>query len=222
MRAVHAITNFPRVYPGEATGANEQDFCARKLKAIRHLDGVCQQHVKATARNLQLAREHRLRPVVLVRNIFDIVPSLTDHFHHESRHFPTGFVPEWFLNADEEKKWMFTIKLHLPWYLNFLLSWQEAEQELPIYWLTYQQLFANPTEVIRDLLCFWNISVPEKSIEYGLQQVAIQNTRMNKGIAGRGQLLSSYHRQELLELVDLTNLPPRLESLIGIDAEDNT
>ncbi len=216
MRLMHEITQFPRVYLGEERGANEQDFSASILHRVRYQDGVCNQHVKGTTRNRQLAKAHHLRPVVLVRNIYDVVISLNDHFHNESCDCPTGYVPRGHCALPQEDQLMFVIRFHLPWFFNFLLSWYEAQDELPIYWLSYEQLFQDQKRVLDEVLNFWDISVSREAIEQGVINIQHRDTRLNKGVRGRGASLSKELKQEITSLANSAGLDSDLMSLIGV------
>ncbi len=57
-------------------------MCARKLRCLRER-AVVQQHVKGTQDNVRLMKEYAIRPIVNVRNIFDVILSLQDHWERE-------------------------------------------------------------------------------------------------------------------------------------------
>ncbi|MEW4527077.1 sulfotransferase domain-containing protein [Maioricimonas sp. JC845] len=213
---MHEITGFPRVHPTEHLGGHEQDFSKRELHAIRHANGVCHQHVKATGFNLQLANKYGVRPVVLVRNIFDIVPSLRDHFRLESTEFPTGYVPKTFFEMPEEVQFELIVRTHIPWYFNFLMSWEAAEGSIPMHWLTYEELFQDTAGVASDLLKFWNVQASDVQLSSAVNRMASRNTRRNKGVSGRGTALPEWQRSLIVEMCDACQLNDQTRRRIGI------
>ena len=216
MRLLCAITGFPKVFPVQFAGPNEHDFFEKELRRLRHMNGVCHQHLKGTLYNVKLAKEHNLRIVVLVRNIFDVVVSLNEHFHNESKHFPTGYVPREFFEMPQEDQWMFLIRVHMPWLFSFLMSWHEAQEEVPVLWLTYERLFAEQIEVTKELLGFWEMPVDEELIRQSIEVIKTRHTRLNKGVPGRGQTLPEAHRQAICELADACKLDATLRRRIGL------
>jgi hypothetical protein len=222
MSVLHEITGFPRVFPiagiskpGSVAAAN-QDFCECELRKIRYQDGVCHQHLTATVRNLALAKEHGIRPVILVRNVFDVVPSVVDHLHRECRIFATGFVPTEFFKWSPLEQETFVVSVQMPWYFNFLLSWQEAQVELPVYWLSYERLFSDQRTVLREVCEFWDYPVAAAEIESAIERVQTLDTRFNKGQSGRGKLLDPRNQAALHELGAACRLPEQLKQLVGL------
>lgn len=217
MRLLNELTGFPRVYGAEHRGACEQDFSDRVMNSIRYQDGICQQHAKATKHNLDISLKFKLRPVILVRNIYDLVPSLRDHFYQESDQFPTGFVPKEFYGWSEADQITYIIRVHLPWYFNFLISWHEAEGTILTHWITYQNFFLDVVRSVSGMLEFWGVDFSDSEIEMAIQAVSMKDTRLNKGIAGRGALLSEGHRNLIEEIARSCHLSKETASLVGLE-----
>lgn len=216
MRLLCDVTGFPRVILVQFMGPNEQDLYERKLDRFRYRDGVCQQHLKGTLYNIKLVKKHRIRIVVLVRNIFDTVLSLCDHFDSKESDQPTGYTPRQFYQMSEEEKWTFLIRVHIPWYFNFLMSWYEVKEDVPVFWISYEELFENQVGVVSELLQFWNMPVDEQKILQGIESVKTSYTRFNKGIHGRGEKLSEQQKNAIRELADVCKLDPSLRKKIGL------
>jgi hypothetical protein len=222
MRTMGELTGFPRVHPAVALGATEQEFCEHALQAIRFQDGVCHQHVKATKRNLELAKKHGIRPVVLVRNIFDVVPSLIDHFHNLSTEFPTGAVPESFCNWTRERQELYVTTFHLPWYFNFLTTWGSVEPAQDVRWVTYEQLIQEPIATLTALCNFWDLEKGSHEIECALEAVKGHNTRKNKAIAGRGKALCPEAIDRITNMGAIARLPARISDLVGLSSQSES
>src|SRR5207247_8907189 len=65
-----------------AAGQSEHEIYVPTLRESAHLDTVTQQHCRAADANVHLMQAFGIRPVVLIRNIFDSVMSLLD-FHNK-------------------------------------------------------------------------------------------------------------------------------------------
>jgi hypothetical protein len=225
MSVLHEITGFRRVFliagvsnPASTVAAN-QDFCEWELSRTRYQDAVSHQHVKATVRNLALAKEHGIRPVVLVRNIFDVVPFIMDHLHKESRIFPTSFVPAEFFNWNHFEQETFVVRMIMPWYFSFLVSWHEAQGQLPILWLSYERLFRDQRSVLRELCEFWQYPVRAAEVDSAMARVQGWDTRFNKGLSGRGRSLDPQNQSVLRELAIACHLPEHLGQLVGLHGD---
>jgi len=138
-----ALTGWPRLTAKQGAGGVEHDLCKFTTEQNRFRHGVIQQHVQGKRPNLAIMHDHHIRPVVLVRNLLDVVRSLDDHLRKERRIIVSGHVLEDYLEAPDEIRWMFLIRHHLPWYFDFLMSWQEAESTIEMMWMTYEELFAD-------------------------------------------------------------------------------
>jgi SAM-dependent methyltransferase len=164
-------------------------------------------------------KEYKLRPVVLVRNIFDVVRSLQDHFVREDTLTPVGYVHHEYQSMSHEEQLWFLINLHLPWYFHFLVSWQEAANTLDVQWLTYEQFFADPVAYTHRLLQFYGLQASNEEIRRAIANTAQQNTRHNVGVAGRGKQLPDDHCHAILRLANAWHLAPERMSLVGITPE---
>ncbi|MGE0824080.1 MAG: sulfotransferase domain-containing protein [Candidatus Binatia bacterium] len=213
------VTGFPHVPVVQFYGQNEQDLFEPALQQVRGTSSVTQQHVKGTNNNVRLLKTYNLRPVVLVRNIFDVVVSLHDHFMREDTLTPVGYVHREYQAMSREDRLWFLINLHLPWYFHFLVSWQEATTELDLMWLTYEDFFANPVTRIQQVLQFYDMTASDDEIRQGMIKLAGKNARLNVGVVGRGKELPDCHRQAVIALARTWHLAPDRLSLIGMTSE---
>jgi hypothetical protein len=128
--------------------------------------------------------------VVLVRNIFDSVMSLKD-FYDQGAFKTTYFRGDWQL-LDEETKIDLLIENVIPWYFQFVSSWDLAEKQkrLEVYWLTYEDLVADKPSSVLKLLEFYGLGASRQSIEERIQDLEAERgrNRFNKGVTGRGSL----------------------------------
>ena len=77
--------------------------------------------------------------MVLVRNIFDSVMSLLDFYNKGA--FQTSYFRCRLAGLDEETKIDLLIENVIPWYFQFVASWDLAEKQkrLEVHWLTYEE-----------------------------------------------------------------------------------
>lgn len=201
--ALLQLTGFRDTYLFYAGAPNEHDLYLPSLLEFATVPTVTQQHARASEANVHLMQGFGLRPVVLVRNLFDALVSLDD-FYHAGASFSTFFFPDYLRLSPEER--MDLIVDHVaPWYLQFYASWVRVEQErrLPLLWLTYEEMIADKAGTLRRLCAFWNLPVDEAKLTAALGHVETDRkaTRFNQGVTGRGQLrLSPAQRERILRL----------------------
>lgn len=188
LNGLTTLTGFPRSAYVFAFLQNEQELYLPDMIAGARADAVIQQHCRATAANLQLMQAFAIRPVVLVRNLFDTVISLTD-FYATGASVNT-FVHRDFATLQRAQQLDLVIDHFAPWYLQFVASWAiaEEEQRLDFAWLTYEDMMADKTAAIANLNDYFNLGKSAGEIEATLARIEddrVKN-RFNKGVAGRG------------------------------------
>jgi hypothetical protein len=162
---------------------------------------VIQQHVKATQTNLKWLSDYGVRPIVQTRSLFDVLPSLHDHFEHEKNGLPCGYIGVEFWDLSWNDRMEYLIRIHLPWYLNFLLSWHEAAKRIETCPIAYEELFADPVNTLTRILDFYRISTSRQQIAATMARIGQRNTRFNVGTSGRGvELLTNRHKRMIQDL----------------------
>jgi hypothetical protein len=166
---------------------------------------VTQLHLIADRPNLKLITAFSIRPVILIRNIFDIVVSIRDFLYQESfSRFFTFFCNEKYSELDEKTQYDFIIELGLPWYFHFYVSWYEActSKKIESLWLAYEDVVADWNAALGKITSFYGIDKSDKEIEDALQRTLekgrrkILLTRLNKGVTGRGLAALTVEQQE--------------------------
>jgi hypothetical protein len=156
---------------------------------------ITQQHVKYNE-NTQLSIQlFGLKPVVLVRNIFDVVISVRDHIRNESYISPTAWLDREHLDMDDEKLESFITDMVVPWYISFYVSWKHCDSAR---FIRYEELFLDPREIFINLFKNIGINVKSHDIDNALALVAMKNTRRNIGISGRGEGLSDKNKAKIV------------------------
>jgi len=151
------LTGYRDLFTVYAAGQSEHEMYLPTLREFAHLDTVTQQHCRASDANVHLMQAFGIRPVVLVRNIFDSVMSLLDFYNQGA--FQTSYFRADWRALDEETKIDLLIENVIPWYLQFVASWDFAEKQkrLEVYWLSYEELVANKSSSVLKILEFYSL-----------------------------------------------------------------
>jgi tetratricopeptide (TPR) repeat protein len=183
------LTGYRDLFAVYAAGQNEHDLYLPSLVEYAAVDTVTQQHCRASDANVQMMQAFGIRPVVLVRNIFDSVMSLLDFYRNQGAYFNSYFRPD-FPSLDDETQIDLIIENIIPWYFQFVASWSLAEQErrLQIMWLTYEDLVRDKAGSITKVLNFYGLGASVLDIERKIKETesGARKNRFNKGIVGRG------------------------------------
>jgi uncharacterized membrane protein YkvA (DUF1232 family) len=180
-------------------GRREQELDELCLQKADDSDYVAQVHVRHSDWTEDMCRDYGLTPVVLVRNLFDVVVSLRDHVRNESASWPNFFAEPHHGKLDDDALELMIAQLALPWYINFYMGWRRASDVLMI---DYDEVVQAPTKVVNDILDFADARVPAADVNATIAKVrAINESRFNVGVAGRGRGLSPATVRAVLELV---------------------
>jgi hypothetical protein len=197
------VTGYRDLFTVYAAGQNEHDLYLPTLRECAHVDTVTQQHCRASDANIHLMQAFGIRPVVLVRNIFDSVMSLLD-FYNKGAFKTSYFRNDWPL-LDEETRKDLLIENVIPWYFQFVASWDLAEKQnrLEVHWLSYEDLVADkPSSVLR-VLEFYGLGASRRGLEQRIGEIESEGRkiRFNKGVTGRGRTdLNNRHKDQIRRL----------------------
>jgi hypothetical protein len=202
-RAIEDVTGFPHTRLCYAHERNEQELYLPKLVDTYTKSIVTQQHIKATGPNLNLFVRFGIRPVIVTRNLFDVIVSIRDYLCNEGVFgFPSLYATDHFLTIPEEEQFDFLITFAAPWYFNFYASWYDAahDGQIDTLWLTYEELTADWVDGIERVLAFYGQQSSHDEVVAAVRRMQgdPEKSRLNKGVAGRGmELLSAAQRDRL-------------------------
>ena len=192
------LTGYRDLFTVYAAGQTEHEIYLPTLREFAHLDTVTQQHCRASDANIHLMQAFGIRPVVLVRNIFDSVMSLLDFYNHGA--FKTSYFRADWPMLDEEAKIDLLIDHVIPWYLQFVASWDQAEREkrVELCWLSYEELITDKCSSVLKLLEFYGLGASSGNVQKGISEVESDGgkNRFNKGVMGRGRSILSAQQKE--------------------------
>lgn len=205
-------TDFKRAVPTvEGSHANRTELDRRKLQKYYNLNYVCRLHMPATSRNVELCNEFSISPLLLVRNIFDVCVSLRDHFLREDTGSPSGWSPKGFETYTEEQQFEFIAHLHIPWFFNYLLSWESADLFRPLNWYSYEQMFKDPEKTVIEMLDKAGVHPNVDAIQRAINNVDGKSTRLNVGVSGRGKQLPDTVVEEIQRIATVSKLSTNLK-----------
>lgn len=147
---------------------------------------VAQHHVKYSAATADLITRYNLRPVVLVRPLFDVVMSLHDHIKNTSPLMSMAHVTDEMRDWPQEDLCRFIAEMILPWYVSFFQSWQSCPDHLL---LSYDQVMDDKASALSRVAEFAGFRCGPDDIAVALDARPKGGTRKNKGVSGRGDAL---------------------------------
>lgn len=185
----------------------EQELYVPKVLDAFGKGSVVQQHFKANDPNLEILETFAIRPIVLTRHIQDVVVSLRDHVL-ESRfdNLPSLHPPREFREHDAERQFDFLVDFFGPWLIGFYVSWIHAERASKVSCcrLRFEDCIADWPAAIETILGFLRLDRSRSQIEDALNETAAGgNTRLNKGVVGRGD--SSLTDDQLRKLAEFAS-----------------
>jgi len=167
---------------------SEQDLYLPSLLYYHSINTVSQHHLRATAANTNLINAFSIATIVLVRNLFDALVSLRDHFVREYPVFKGCYVDETFLKMDKQAQYDMLVDLAAPWFISFFVSWYKAVHSgaVKVLWLEYEELVADPINAIAGVCEFASIRRTREEITGAIDKSMQQSIRLNVGKPGRG------------------------------------
>lgn len=158
---------------------------------------VAQNHLRYSEPTADIIATYRLRPVVLVRNIFDIVLSVRDHYRNESNLMAMAYVTQDMRQWPDDKLHHFIADMVVPWYLNFYMTWRDCPDKLLV---DYDQATKNTAETMLEIGRFAGAKWTPADIEKAYAAAAGLGTRKNKAVSGRGASLGEDVKDKIRRL----------------------
>ena len=225
VNALAAVTGYPMTGLCYGRERQEQDLYYPRLIDAYSRDTITRHHTRATGPNLDLLRIFKIRPVIVVRNLFDVVPSIFDHLYKRDFRFPFLYCNERFPELDERAQIDFIIDTALPWYFHFYVSWFDAcaRGATEALWITFEEMVADWPHALKRILTFHGIERSDVEIERALEQtrgLGADALRLNQGKVGRGKVTLRGDQHE--RLLKLSRYYPWVDfSRVGIPSAPN-
>lgn len=195
-----------------------------EIKAIDLLDKylVIHQHLLGTNENIFLLKRFGVKPLILVRNIYDGIVSLREHIHSENSDWPFLFhINEIFFQQNEQEQYDFLIDFAVPWYINFYTSWYEKIKSKRIegLMLTYEEMIDDKQKFFSKILNFYQKNFSGEEIKKVCDEMGqSKDVRFSVGQKGRGEKKLNNRQKE--KIAKMTKNYPNIDfTLIGITHE---
>lgn len=194
---VLAYTGLKHVWLNEGGGRREMELSFERLRKYNRRNYFSGAHIGCSEFTERMIGAFNLKPIIVYRDLFDIICSLRDHLRNERYEFSMGFLDETHLSFDDDQLDLLIADLFMPWYVKFYASWRSYRG--PALWLSYDEITRDTRETLRKIQTFTGVKIDlDKDIQ--LKQ-SLKTTRLNKGVSGRGSSLRPEVRDKLKDYV---------------------
>lgn len=177
----------------------EPDEVALILAGLRGNGYVAQHHMRMSPYVGEMLNRYNVRPIVLYRNILDILVSIDDMILRDRKkmgdnvmHFSNDSLPKNFHLLDRDERLTILAIMKVWWLIQFYVSWQKFAYlgfTKPL-WVSYEKDFLGDkkmlvTRIIAHLGQQDKVN-PNKVLEAFLDKSGADEKRINIGVAGRG------------------------------------
>ena len=177
---------------------------------------VLHTHMQALAANRQLLSAFGIRPVIMLRNIPDMLASFWDMLEADPvarAQCLNCVVPDGFVELSHAQKADFILDIIAPWYASYFASWKSFADESPeqVCVLRYQDFCQSPENSIQMALAHAGFAVSRNACTEALGKVWPHRSsfRYNKGTGGRAK--SYFNARQLAEIARKLSHYPQLE-----------
>jgi len=192
------LPGFSSVVYTPAHGRREQELSEAEIERCGAVSQqVAQVHVRGSEYTLHLIDKHNIKPIVLVRDIYDTAVSLAEHVAAEPS-MPMAYFDAAIADRPFDDRLSAVFDLAIPWYFNFYVSWRRAR---PNAIVTYEDLILGGVE--RQTAYFNSIGLETNiaDVRSALKKIRSLDTRFNVGKSGRGaQAVVMRHRRQVERL----------------------
>ncbi len=185
-----------------AYSTNEHDLYLPALCLMNRYGCVSQLHMKGTFHNAALMRQFGIKPIILVRRLYDVIVSLKHDLREKEcmTGYGTGLNGYSFLWQDESLKNLndeqlidAIIDLAIPWYVNFYVSWHRLcdQGAVDAIWVSYEEMIAEKEKTLKTILNFIDVKYVG---EIDQEILSAKYQKFRKGATGEGE--SALTRQQ--------------------------
>lgn len=166
-------------------------------------------HMQAFASNRHFLNAFGIKPVIMIRNLPDMLASYLDMLECDPVARAEGlncFIPDDFTAFDRIRKRDFVIDIIAPWYASYFATWKRLADAEPktVCVLRYPDFCAHPAETLHAAIAHAGFPISRDKCERAMARVWEErnNLRYNKGVGGWGRLyFSAAHFERLSRLL---------------------
>lgn len=151
-------------------------------------------HMQALAANRHFIEALGLKPVIMIRNLGDMLASFLDMLEVDPVARAEGLncqIPANFCDMERSAKLDFMIDVIAPWYASYFATWKSFVDDAPktVCVLHYRDFCAEPAETLRKAVTHAGFITTLFKCRQSLEAVwrEKENYRYNKGVTGRGE-----------------------------------
>ena len=189
---------------------------------------VAHMHMQALPANLNFLEAFDIRPVVMTRNIPDMLASYWDMLESDPQARMDGLnclIPENFIEMSLGMKADFLVDILGPWYASFFASWfcYAARRPERVCILRYREFREKPVETLMRAVAHAGLARPREVCRAAFDAAwdARRECRFNKGEEGRGaRYFTPEHIARLRRMLGAySNLAPHMDELLSFEEE---
>ena len=162
-------------------------------------------HMQALAANRHFIEALGIKPVIMMRNIADMLASFLDMLERDPVARMEGLncqIPENFCDMDRDSKLDFVIDVIAPWYASYFATWKNFVDDAPemVCILRYSDFCNDPAKTLHRAITHAGFPTTLFQCRQSLDEVWLvkEGYRYNRGIRGRGKdYFSSVHLARL-------------------------
>jgi hypothetical protein len=152
--------NYQYIHVGDRTGVCEFDIYLPNFidNFVSKKNAIVHQHTPATKGNVEYLNAFNVKPVILLRDFFDVVYSMHRHLLKYKNVWPFFSYPNDFFNFSHERQLDFIIDYIMPWIIGFQQTWLDAIYTNKIKGLviSYHEFVENPEQTFNSILIWTN------------------------------------------------------------------
>ncbi len=208
-QAVIAATGGDLVRIGHAQGGRDAQLYLPTLLGY-FLGGVCKgplvahAHMQALPANVRMLDAFGIRPVIMLRNIPDMLASYWDMLDNEPGALENGLncaIPRRWRDMKAEERGDFMVDMMGPWYASYYATWlSRCLDDDTVLALHYTDLLDNPAACLDAILRHSGFEHSRAYYDLVINDLWDDRytLRFNQGIAGRGMEYFSSHQRDRL------------------------
>jgi hypothetical protein len=183
----------PRFLYAGGYSTDDHQIDATMMGAIRQLGvWVLHQHSMGTGNNVAILKAFNIKPMVIIRNLFDSLISFYEQMEVADNMTSPGVArPEWH-KMDDDTKWDWMSFNVIPWYYRFYASWHYANIDKLL--IHYRNFYDGDTVSVIGKILDW-IGFPNPGEEEIMRHFNRRDARFNTGYSGRGKAVPEIVRE---------------------------
>lgn len=188
----------------------EHDLYLPRMCISSRVNAISLQHMRATPGNIDLLNLFDIKPIIAVRNIYDVASSWFNLIgsgrdrDYDDRLDLHGYAAYWAdtstFDLDDETKLDLIVDLAIPWYVNFYVSWYSycSRGRIEAKWVVYEDMMRDEVATVRDVMAFLDIESDITDAQIGELVMTHASTAPLKGVSGLGdERLSTAQKEKI-------------------------